>query len=80
MDADLIERLARDAGVTEAGISQPGAMRALKRFAAAVGEECAKVCEEEAVDAASTGDSGDEAYNAALTHAAAAIRAKFKAG
>lgn len=37
-------------------------------------EECAKVCESERVDAEATGDVGDIAYNAALRHAAEAIR------
>lgn len=38
-------------------------------------EQCAKACEAEAVDSEATGEDGDHAYNAALEHAAAAIRA-----
>lgn len=38
-------------------------------------EQCAKACEAEAVDAEATGEDGDNAYNAAIAHAAAAIRA-----
>lgn len=39
-------------------------------------EACAKACEAEAVDAAATNEQTDHAYNTALTHAAAAIRAR----
>jgi len=39
-------------------------------------EACAVACECEAVDAAATNEQTDHAYNAALTHAAAAIRAR----
>ena len=38
-------------------------------------EQCAQACEAESVDADETGSAEDRAYNMAITHAAAAIRA-----
>ena len=88
MDADLIERLAREAGAKEDGAGQGGAyrelvlcaslepgdarLRAFKHFAALIAEECAKVCD----------DMRDrrefpEGWGAVSEACAAAIRAKF---
>ena len=48
----------------------------LRAYAAEVIEACAKVAENEEVDFASTRAECDGAYNTALVHAAAAIRAQ----
>lgn len=68
MDAELIERLAREAGL------HPFPRRLLSHFAALVAEECAKMVEERQVapNAGYIEDAGD-----LLDGIAAAIRAKF---
>jgi len=66
MDKELIERLAREAGVEAVGYwtSEP---QGLERFAALIAEECAKIVE----------TASDYLQNSTFDGAAAAIRATF---
>jgi hypothetical protein len=83
-----VEKLAREAGVAAKDYGSGTRLQLecedgstwdvttlLHRFAAAVLEEAAKVCEQEAVDEEATYADSDHAYNTALQHAATAIRA-----
>ena len=79
-----IEELARQAGVYLDGINTQiplyvAKVDELERFAqlvaAAVKEECAKVCSAEKIDYGSTQDDSDAAYNMAVAHCVSAIRA-----
>lgn len=76
---ELVERLAREAGIPDAA-SGPyavgaGSMSAeLECFAALVAGECARLALAEEVE---TPTDEDRAYNMALAHAAAAIRERF---
>lgn len=75
MSTDLIERLAREAGLREEGYKSLAHEKALARFAALVAEECAKEFDEMADDA----DAEHERSTLVKYYdeRAAAIRAKF---
>jgi hypothetical protein len=71
-----IEHLAREAGIPCDGAAFGGrTVECLRAYTASVLEEAARVAEQEAVDELATDAPVDRAYNWALKHAAAAIRA-----
>lgn len=77
----LREQLCRDHDLIHRGTDEPhaDAMEALESYGrvveAATIERCAQIAEQEKVDYEATKSEDDLAYNTALEHAAAAIRA-----
>jgi hypothetical protein len=79
MDRTTIIQAWREVCGSDLIMAMPPTGRLLEKFASKVAaierERCAKLCEAEKVEANLTGEPTDHAYNTALRHAAAAIRA-----